>query len=73
MEAKEIGGALAGGLLAIELMDKLISKGVLTKEDSRSMLHAAIKVVGPSPVMPPAAKAALDALTVMAKQRFPDG
>ena len=38
MEAKDIGGALAGGLIATELLGALVSKGILTNVDAHRLL-----------------------------------
>ena len=34
----QIGGALAGGLVATALMDTLVAKGILTATDARNVL-----------------------------------
>lgn len=73
MEAKEIGGAIAGGLIATELLDTLISKGYLSRTEARDVLRRAIKSIGPSaPLRRPAALAALGALKSIVEERFPE-
>jgi hypothetical protein len=46
MEAKDIGGALAGGVIATALLYKLMDKGVLSADEAKGVLNAARKAVG---------------------------
>jgi hypothetical protein len=46
MEDTQVGGALAGGLIATALMDTLVAKGVLSAGDARNVLLKARRTVG---------------------------
>lgn len=45
MEAKDIAGALAGGVVAMEILDILVRKGFLTNADARGVMDSAIRAV----------------------------
>ena len=70
MDAKDIGGALAGGLIATELLETLVAKGYLTDTSARHLLLKVIKAIE-APVMKPEARAALNAVELIL-QRFPE-
>jgi hypothetical protein len=72
MEAKDIGGALAGGLIANALLCKLMDKGILSTDDAKNVLQNARKAIGYGPVMNLQDKAAADVLDSLIA-RFPDG
>jgi hypothetical protein len=46
MEAKDIGGVLAGGLIATALLHTLMDKGVLSREDTLGVLRKARTALG---------------------------
>lgn len=77
MEAKDIGGALAGGLIATELLGALVSKGILTNVDAHRLLLKALKAIeGASRrqrpvILSPQEKVAADAVRLILN-RFPD-
>jgi hypothetical protein len=50
MEGKDIGGAIAGGLIATALMETLVAKGVLTADDARNVLIKARRTIGNSKI-----------------------
>jgi hypothetical protein len=50
MEAKDIGGALAGGLIATELLGALVGKGILTNVDAHRLLLKALKAIDEAPM-----------------------
>jgi polyhydroxyalkanoate synthesis regulator phasin len=73
MEAKDIGGVLAGGLIATELLDTLVTKGLLTKDDARGVLQRVARSIGPNAaVRRPEAAAALSAIQMIVQERFPE-
>jgi hypothetical protein len=70
MEAKDIGGVLAGGLIATELLETLVAKGILTNANARHLLLKVIKAVETAS-HGQEARVALDALDLILK-RFPE-
>ena len=66
METKEIGGALAGALIATSLLETLVAKEILTIANARHLVLKAIQAVeGPfegRPTLSPEAQAAVEIL-----------
>jgi hypothetical protein len=46
METNNIGGALAGGLIATALLDVLLAKGLIARTDVRHVLNKARRTIG---------------------------
>jgi len=72
MEAQNIGGVLAGGLVANALLYKLIDKGILSADDAKGVLQSARKAIGFGHVMTLQDKAAAEVLDSLIA-RFPEG
>jgi hypothetical protein len=51
MEAKDIGGALAGGLLATQILEALVAEGVLTNAKARHLLLKVLDAIEGPPVI----------------------
>jgi hypothetical protein len=51
MEAKEIGGALAGGLIAAALLETLLTKEILSIGDVRGVIRNARTALGNNSLM----------------------
>jgi hypothetical protein len=72
MEAKEIGGALAGGLIAAALLETLLTKEILSIGDVRGVIRNARTALGNNSLMNAQDKAAADALDWLLMARFPE-
>jgi hypothetical protein len=42
-----LASAIAGGVIAVALIDKLMAKDLLTLDEAREVLHAAMRAVSP--------------------------
>jgi hypothetical protein len=69
--AENIGGALAGGIVAIELLDTLLAKGILSNAEVRGVLRNAIKAVKAS-ASTPEARIVVTVLERLQSERFPE-
>ena len=69
--AKEIGGVLAGGLIATALLDTLMTKNLLSLADVRGTLQKVRDNIGPGPLNAQDGAAA-DVLDWLLKMRFPE-
>jgi hypothetical protein len=47
MEKHVLGSAIAGGAIATALLETLFDKGILTLDESRTVLDRAIRAIGP--------------------------
>lgn len=65
------GTALAGGLVAVSLLDTLVSKGVLTLPDARDVLRSALQRLAPHNQMPGGFEASRIITDIM-RNRFPE-
>ena len=70
METKDIAGALAGGLVAMETIEALVTKGLLTNADAKIIFDNAIKAAARSPVMSQESVAVVRVLESIRKGRF---
>jgi hypothetical protein len=72
-KAEKIAGGLAGGIVAVELLETLVVKGILTKGDARGVLRNSIKAIGGSgAVHGPEGRDVLRVLEGLLKDRFPE-
>jgi hypothetical protein len=69
--AKEIGGVLAGGLIATALLDTLMTKNLLSLADVRGTLQKVRDNIGPGPLNAQDGAAA-DVVDWLLKMRFPE-
>jgi hypothetical protein len=69
---KDLGGAMAGSLIASCLLDTLIANGVINRGDARETIVNARSVLGQEPVGPLDTHAA-EILDWMLTNRYPNG
>ena len=72
-KADKIAGALAGGIVAVEILETLLVKGILTNGEVRGTLRNAIKAMGgPNAVTGPEGRDVLRVIEGLLKSRFPE-
>lgn len=65
------GAALAGGLVAVSLLDALVKKGALTLTEARDVLRSALDRLAPHHQMPGGFEASR-IITEIMRVRFPE-